>query len=44
LLEQAARDAGQQITLRLRHGYDHSYFFVSSFIAEHIAWHAHRLS
>lgn len=43
LLEQAAADAGQQLTLRLRHGYDHSYFFVASFIAEHIAWHAFRL-
>ena len=43
LLEQAAADAGQQLTLRLRPGYDHSYFFVASFIAEHIAWHAFRL-
>lgn len=43
LLEQAAADAGQQLTLRRRHGYDHSYFFVASFIAEHIAWHAFRL-
>jgi S-formylglutathione hydrolase len=43
LLEQAAADAGQQLTLRLRHGYDHSYFFIASFIGEHIAWHAYRL-
>jgi S-formylglutathione hydrolase len=44
LFEQAARDSGQRISLRLRHGYDHSYFFIASFIGEHIAWHAHRLS
>lgn len=44
LLEQAAADAGQQLTLRLNHRYDHSYFFIASFIGEHIAWHAHRLS
>jgi S-formylglutathione hydrolase len=44
LLEQACRDAGQKLTLRMQHGYDHSYFFIASFIAEHIAWHARRLS
>lgn len=44
LLEQACRDAGQKLTLRLRHGYDHSYFFMASFIEEHIAWHARRLA
>jgi S-formylglutathione hydrolase len=44
LLEQAAADAGQQLTLRLNPRYDHSYFFIASFIGEHIAWHAHRLS
>jgi len=44
LLEQACADGGQGLTLRLQHGYDHSYFFVASFIAEHIAWHARRLA
>ena len=44
LLEQAAAIAGQRLTLRLNHRYDHSYFFIASFIGEHIAWHAHRLS
>jgi len=44
LLEQAAANAGQRLTLRLNHRYDHSYFFIASFIGEHIAWHAHRLS
>jgi len=44
LLEAAARSAGQRLTLRRQPGYDHSYFFVSTFIADHIAWHAHRLA
>lgn len=44
LLEQACREAGQGLTLRMQHGYDHSYFFMASFIAEHIAWHARRLA
>ena len=44
LLEQACREAGQKLTLRLRDGYDHSYFFMASFIADHIAWHARRLA
>lgn len=43
LLENACRDAGQNLSLRLRHAYDHSYFFIASFINDHIAWHAHRL-
>jgi S-formylglutathione hydrolase len=44
LLEAAARDAGQKLTLRIHAGYDHSYFFIASYISEHLAWHAHRLS
>jgi S-formylglutathione hydrolase len=44
LLRAAAQEAGQQLTLRLHEGYDHSYFCIASFIAEHIAWHAYRLS
>ena len=32
------------LTLNLRDGYDHSYYFISSFMADHIAWHAARLS
>jgi len=42
-LEQAARDGGQQLNLRRHTGYDHSYWFIQSFISEHIAWHADRL-
>tara|TARA_R110000868_G_scaffold2321_3_gene17252 strand:- start:1797 stop:2636 length:840 start_codon:yes stop_codon:yes gene_type:complete len=34
---------GRDITLRLQPGYDHSYFFIASFIGEHLAWHADAL-
>jgi len=43
LLEAACRDAGIDATIRLHDGYDHSYFFVSTFMDEHVAWHAERL-
>lgn len=43
LLEEAARAAGQKITLRMQEGYDHSYFFMASFVSEHVAFHAARL-
>jgi S-formylglutathione hydrolase len=43
LLDEACRAADMPATIRLHEGYDHSYFFVSSFIDEHIAWHAQRL-
>ena len=35
--------AGIDLTLRLQAGYDHSYYFISTFMAEHVAWHAARL-
>lgn len=41
--EKAATAAGVPLTLRLQAGYDHSYWFVQSFIGEHLAWHADRL-
>ncbi len=44
LLEQAARAAGQKLTLRRHDGYDHSYFFIATFVADHIAFHAARLA
>ncbi|MCB2067061.1 MAG: S-formylglutathione hydrolase [Erythrobacter sp.] len=43
LLEQALAQAGMTGTIRMQPGYDHSYFFVSTFIADHVAWHAERL-
>lgn len=43
LLVAACDRAGIAVTLRLQQGYDHSYYFISTFMAEHIAWHAQRL-
>lgn len=43
LLEEACRKAGIALTLNMREGYDHSYFFISTFMAGQIAWHAQRL-
>jgi S-formylglutathione hydrolase len=44
LLEAACAKAKISLTLRLQRGYDHSYYFVSSFMADHLRWHAARLS
>lgn len=43
LLVAASKAMGQRLTLRMQPGYDHSYFFMTSFIADHIAFHARRL-
>ena len=43
LLEAACREAGMALTLNRREGYDHSYFFIASFIADHLRWHAARM-
>lgn len=43
LLEAACADAGIALTLRRQPGYDHSYYFISTFMADHLAWHAERL-
>jgi S-formylglutathione hydrolase len=43
LLEQACASAGIPLTLRRQPGYDHSYYFISTFMADHLAWHAERL-
>ena len=40
LLKAACASAGHPLTLRLQPGYDHSYYFIASFIGEHIAHHA----
>ena len=40
-----ACDAAQQVaTIRMQPGYDHSYYFISTFMAEHLHWHAQRLT
>ncbi|HUE79197.1 MAG TPA: S-formylglutathione hydrolase [Sphingomicrobium sp.] len=43
LLERACADAAIPLQLNRRPGYDHSYFFISTFMAEHLRWHAERL-
>jgi S-formylglutathione hydrolase len=43
LLERACAKAGIPLTFRLQSGYDHSYYFVSTFMADHLRWHAARL-
>lgn len=43
LLQAAAEKAGQGLTLRMQPGYDHSYFFMASFVDDHVAFHAKRL-
>lgn len=44
LLQQACTERDQPLTLRRQPGYDHSYFFVSSFVADHLAHHAQALT
>ncbi len=43
LLEEACRAAGQPATIRMQPGYDHSYYFISTFMDDHLRWHAERL-
>ena len=43
LLAEACDRAGIDATIRMQAGYDHSYYFISTFMADHIAWHADRL-
>jgi S-formylglutathione hydrolase len=43
LLEDACAAAGQPLMLRMQPGYDHSYYFIASFIEEHLRWHAQAL-
>ncbi|WP_291838373.1 S-formylglutathione hydrolase [Brevundimonas sp.] len=43
LLIEAGQASGQTVTVRMQPGYDHSYFFMASFIADHVAFHAARL-
>ncbi|MEC9067350.1 MAG: S-formylglutathione hydrolase [Pseudomonadota bacterium] len=39
-LAEACQAAGIDATIRLQAGYDHSYYFISTFMAEHVEWHA----
>ncbi|AKV04161.1 S-formylglutathione hydrolase [Labilithrix luteola] len=43
LLQAAAEKAGHPLTLRMQPGYDHSYYFIASFVGDHLAHHARAL-
>jgi S-formylglutathione hydrolase len=43
LLENICANTGQNLTLRRQEGYDHSYNFISTFMRDHLEWHAKRL-
>jgi len=43
LLKRACSKADIPLTLRIQQGYDHSYYFISTFMADHLRWHAERL-
>lgn len=43
LFQTACELGGQELTLRMQPGYDHSYYFIASFIDDHLRWHADRL-
>jgi len=43
LFEEACKGTDIALTLRMQEGYDHSYFFISTFMEYHLNWHAERL-
>ncbi|WP_137128854.1 S-formylglutathione hydrolase [Rhizobium sp. FY34] len=43
LFEEAVKDTGIALTLRMHERYDHSYYFISTFMDDHLRWHAERL-
>lgn len=44
LFEEVCKNANIPLTLRMQEGYDHSYNFISTFMDDHLAWHAQRLA
>ncbi|RZN17614.1 S-formylglutathione hydrolase [Bradyrhizobium sp. Leo121] len=44
LLQQACAQANIPLLLRRQEGYDHSYYFISTFMSDHLRWHAARLT
>jgi S-formylglutathione hydrolase len=44
LFARVCATAGQRLTLRMQPGYDHSYFFIATFIEDHLRWHAAQLA
>ncbi len=44
LFEEAVKDTDIRLTLRMHERYDHSYYFISTFMDDHLKWHAERLA
>ena len=44
LLDRACANVGIRLSLNMREGYDHSYYFISTFMTGHLRWHAERLA
>ena len=44
LFQQACEEAGQRVRVCMRQGYDHSYYFIASFIGEHLGFHNENLN
>jgi len=44
LFDACCREAGIPLTLKMHQGYDHSYYFISSFMDDHLRWHHQRLT
>ncbi|MGB3635310.1 MAG: alpha/beta hydrolase-fold protein, partial [Rubrobacteraceae bacterium] len=44
VFEEACAEAGQRLTLRRHEGYDHSYYFISTFVEDHIRHHSETLN
>ena len=44
LLRGVCMEAGIPLTLRMQEGYDHSYYFISTFMEDHLRWHWERLA
>jgi len=44
VFEEACREAGQSLTMRWQDGYDHGYYFISTFIDDHVRHHAQTLT
>jgi len=44
LIEEASRAANYPIEVRMQEGYDHSYYFIASFVGDHLRFHASHLT
>jgi S-formylglutathione hydrolase len=42
-LREVCEETGHPLELRMREGYDHSYYFIATYIGDHVRYHAERL-